>query len=109
VLLFALPVAAGLLAGVRVARSAGPDVIGWGPLLRAAALTGPVAGVVLGLVALAAGGPLGTGRLAAVGPSAWQVGLACALGVSLTAIAGASVHRGVRGPATSRSRAPRTR
>jgi hypothetical protein len=91
--LFVLPAVAGVLAGLTVARSRDD---GWRPLLLAAALTGPVAGVLLGLAALFAGGPLGAGRLAAVGPSAWQVALACAAGVSLTALAGASVHRGLR-------------
>jgi hypothetical protein len=95
VLLFTFPIAMGLLAGVRIARSAAPHVAGWAALLRTAALTGPVAGVLVGAAALAAGGPLGDGRLAAVGPSAWRVAVACALGVSLTAMAGASIHRGL--------------
>jgi hypothetical protein len=91
--LFVLPFLAGVLAGVRLSRT-GPA--GWRPLLGAAALTGPVAGALVGVVALAAGGPLGGGRLAAVGPSAWQVALACAAGVTVTAVAGAAVHRGLR-------------
>lgn len=106
VLLFTFPIAMGLLAGVRIARSAAPHVAGWAALLRTAALTGPVAGVLVGAAALAAGGPLGDGRLAAVGPSAWRVAVACALGVSLTAMAGASIHRGL---VTARSRAARNR
>jgi hypothetical protein len=92
---FALPVVAGLLAGSAVARTRPTG--DWRPLLVAAALTGPVAGVLLGIAALLSGGPLGAGRLAAVGPSAWQVALACAAGVTLTALAGASIHRGLRG------------
>jgi hypothetical protein len=106
VLLFTFPIAMGLLAGVWIARSAAPHVAGWAALLRTAALTGPVAGVLVGAAALAAGGPLGDGRLAAVGPSAWRVAVACALGVSLTAMAGASIHRGL---VTARSRAARNR
>ncbi|MDQ1675849.1 MAG: hypothetical protein QOC93_993 [Actinomycetota bacterium] len=91
--LFVLPFAAGIVAGVRLARTGPP---GWRPLLGAAALTGPVAGLLVGLAAVAAGGPLGGGRLAAVGPSAWQVGLACAAWVAVAAVAGAAVHRGLR-------------
>jgi hypothetical protein len=91
--LFLLPVVAGVLAGASLARSRDD---GWRPLLVAAALTGPVAGVLLGLAAAAAGGPLGSGRLAAVGPSPWQVALACAAVVSLAAVAGASARRALR-------------
>jgi hypothetical protein len=90
--LLALPFVAGVLAGVRLARR---GAAGWRPLLGAAALTGPVAGVLVGVAALAAGGPLGGGRLAAVGPSAWQVALACTAGVTVAAVAGAAVHRGL--------------
>lgn len=91
--LFAVPFAAGVLAGVRLSRT-GPAE--WRRLLGAAALTGPVAGVLVGVAALAAGGPLGDGKLAAVGPSAWRVALACAAGVALAATVGAAVHRGLR-------------
>jgi hypothetical protein len=91
--IFVLPVAAGVLAGIRIARARAGD---WRDLLAAAALTGPVAGLLLGFAALLAGGPLGGGRLAAVGPSGWQVALASTLGVGLAAVAGASVHRGLR-------------
>jgi hypothetical protein len=90
---FVLPFVAAVLGGVRLART-GPDH--WRPLLAAAALTGPVAGLLVGVAALLAGGPLGGGRLAAVGPSAWQVALACAAGVAVAATVGAAVHRGLR-------------
>ena len=51
---------------------------------------GGVCGCVLGVLAAVSGGPLGDGRLAAVGPSAWQVGLVSAfeLGVSAAVTAG---------------------
>jgi hypothetical protein len=91
--LFAVPFLAGVLAGVRLSRTGPAD---WRRLLGAAALSGPVAGVLVGVAALAAGGPLGSGQLAAVGPSAWRVALACAAGVALAAVAGAAVHRGLR-------------
>jgi hypothetical protein len=91
--LFLLPVAAAVLAGVRVSRK-GPEA--WRELLLVAASTGPVAGVLLGLGALLSGGPLGDGRLGAVGPSAWQVALAATAIVATAAMVGASVHRGLR-------------
>jgi hypothetical protein len=91
--LFLLPVAAAVLAGVRVSRT-GPR--SWRGVLLAAASTGPVAGVLLGLGALVAGGPLGDGRLGAVGPSGWQVALAATALVAAAAVAGAAAHRGLR-------------
>ncbi len=56
-------------------------------LLGAAVLAGPVAGGLLGLAALAASGPLGSGRLSVLGPAA---GLTAAVGAGLVA-AGAAV------------------
>jgi hypothetical protein len=51
---------------------------------------GAVSGGVLGLLAAVSGGPLGDGRLAAVGPSPWQVGVVSALelGISTAVAAG---------------------
>ncbi|MGB6453733.1 MAG: DUF6350 family protein, partial [Streptosporangiaceae bacterium] len=51
---------------------------------------GVVAGGVLGVLAAVSGGPLGDGRLAAVGPSPWQVGVVSALelGISTAVTAG---------------------
>jgi hypothetical protein len=56
--------------------------------------TGAAAGVALGLLATLAGGPAGPGRLATVGPSAWQVGLAAAveLGVAAAIAAACEFH-----------------
>jgi hypothetical protein len=47
--------------------------------------------VLLGLLAVVSGGPLGDGRLAAVGPSPWQVCLVSALelGIAAAVTAGA--------------------
>ena len=50
-----------------------------------AVLAGPVAGVVLGLLAWMSGGPLGAGRLAEIGPVPWQVGLVAAAVVTVSA------------------------
>lgn len=86
VVLMAVPYLAGGIGGlicVRVARSA---------VLEAAFARGFAcgagAGLVLGALAAFSGGPLGDGRMSAVGPSAWQVGL---VGVLEIGIAGAIV------------------
>jgi hypothetical protein len=79
-LLLGVPMAGGMTAGWLLARRRmrqaadreGPAPT-WGGLLGAAALAGPVAGVVLGLLSWASGGPLGGGRLSVTGPVAWQV------------------------------------
>jgi Family of unknown function (DUF6350) len=59
------------------------------PVLEAAPLwgftSGAAAGCVVGVGAAFAGGPLGSGRLAAVGPSGWQVGLVAMLEMGVTA------------------------
>jgi hypothetical protein len=59
------------------------------PMLEAAPLWGFVsggcAGCVVGVLAAFAGGPLGNGRLTAVGPSGWQVGLVAILEMGVTA------------------------
>ncbi len=47
--------------------------------------SGASAGCVVGLLAAFAGGPLGDGRLAAVGPSGWQAGLVAILEMGVTA------------------------
>jgi hypothetical protein len=68
-----VPVAAGVAGGVVVARGCGAV-----SLPRAAAeglALAPCVGAVAAALALVSGGPLGNGRLSAVGPSAWQTGL----------------------------------
>ena len=59
------------------------------PMLEAAPLwgfvSGAASGCVVGVLAAFAGGPLGSGRLAAVGPSGWQVGLVAVLEMGVTA------------------------
>lgn len=79
----ALPFAAGAVAGVMVAR------ISPSPSYEAAPLWGFLSGVSTGLVAgvLAAlsGGPLRGGRLAAIGPSPWEVALSVCLEVGVAA------------------------
>lgn len=68
--------------------------------LQAAPLWGAVCGALTGcglaVTAAFAGGPLGDGRLSAVGPSAWQVGLVAALEVGVAAAVAAGVANWLR-------------
>jgi hypothetical protein len=68
-------------------------------LVGAAALSGPVAGLLLGLASLASSGSLGDGRLSEIGPHALSVALVAALvvavGASLAA-ASTKIFVGVR-------------
>lgn len=83
VAMLAFPYLAGAVGGLLVVRLAPTAVI------ESAAIRGfccgLLAGVVLGLGATFAGGSLGDGRLAAVGPSAWQVATVAALEVGIAA------------------------
>jgi hypothetical protein len=83
--------AAGLVAGVLVDRAArrepGQQISSWRDLFRVAALTGIGTGLLLGLLAAAASGPAGPGRLGHAGPTAWWVGLAAA-GATAVIVAG---------------------
>ncbi|HLJ98595.1 MAG TPA: DUF6350 family protein [Streptosporangiaceae bacterium] len=98
--MLAVPYLAGILGGIVTVRIA-PT-----PMLEAAPLWGFAAGAGTGLLAGAAatfaGGPLGDGRLAAVGPSGLQVGLVAILEIGVTAAlaAGAAnwliLHRAAR-------------
>lgn len=88
------PIAAGLLAGWLLARSRvlhpptadGPwwqgqrvmDAV-WG------LAAGAVAGLAMGILAWLSGGPVGPGRMAQVGPSAWHVGIAVLVEVGVLA------------------------
>ena len=64
---------------------------GWPELLGAAALAGPIAGIMLGLLALISGGALGAGRLAQIGPVPWQTAVTCAAVVTVSSLIGAAV------------------
>jgi hypothetical protein len=92
-LLVGLPVAAALLAGWLLARRALRDgavggTAAWPGLIGAAAVAGPVAGVLLGLVGLTSGGSLGDGHLAQIGPrSGWVMVIAAAVVAIGTALA----------------------
>jgi hypothetical protein len=92
----AMPYLAGAVGGVLLVRAAPVLALDTAPLLGLAC--GAVSGVLLGLLAAVSGGPLGDGRLAAVGPSAWQVGLVSALeiGVAAAVTAGLANYRMLR-------------
>jgi hypothetical protein len=79
----ALPYLAGVVAGVVTVRIAPTPVIEAAPLWGFAA--GTATGLLAGLAAAFAGGPLGNGRLTSVGPSGFQVGLVAILELGITA------------------------
>jgi Family of unknown function (DUF6350) len=83
VLLLAVPYLAGIFGGLVTVRIAPTPTIEAAPLWGF--LTGMAAGALMGLAAAFSGGPLGDGRLAAVGPSGWQVGLVGILEIGVTA------------------------
>jgi hypothetical protein len=83
VAVLALPYLAGAFAGIVTVRIAPTPVIEAAPLWGFAA--GAAAGALAGLGAAFAGGPLGDGRLASVGPSGFQVGLVAVLELGITA------------------------
>ena len=83
VAVLALPYLAGIFAGIVTVRIAPTPVIEAAPLWGFAA--GTAAGGLAGLGAAFAGGPLGDGRLSAVGPSGFQVGLVAILEIGVTA------------------------
>jgi len=101
--MLAMPYVAGAFGGLLVARSAPTRA------LEVSALWGFGCGVLTGVVLAAAagfaGGPLGNGRLAAVGPSAWQVGLVAALEIGVAAAVAAAAANWLRYRAAAASAA----
>jgi hypothetical protein len=99
-LLVGAPFAAGLAAGFLLVRRRlreSPRRAGWRPLLGAAALAAPTSAVLLGLAAWASSGPVGAGRLAALGPVPWQVAVFGGGIAGLGALVGAAATRGIAG------------
>ena len=98
--LLGIPLIAAMAAGVLLARRR--PTVGWAGLLGGAALAGPVAGLLLGVLALASGGALGSDRLVDIGPSGWSVGLwgalVVAVGATIGALAARALHRGDPAP-----------
>jgi len=83
VVMLAVPYLAGVFGGIVTVRTAPTPMLEAAPLWGFAA--GTAAGLLAGLTAAFSGGPLGNGRLAAVGPSGLQVGLVAVLEIGVTA------------------------
>lgn len=101
-LAYAAPLLAGVALGVVVATQL--PWVDWLRLGGSALAAGACAGAAAGVLALLAAGPVGSGRLAAVGPSAWQLGLSCggeliAIGVA-TALLTRLIRRRMNASAT---------
>ena len=89
-----VPYLAGAFGGLLVTRAAPALSLEAAPLWGFGC--GTLAGCVLAVVATFAGGPLGDGRLAAVGPSGWQVGLVASLQVGVAAAVTAGLANWLR-------------
>jgi Family of unknown function (DUF6350) len=89
-----LPYLAGLLAGLVLVRAAPTPTIEVAPLWGF--LCGVVTGCVTGVLAAFSGGPLGSGRLAAVGPSGWQAAVIATLEVGVSAAIAAGLANWLR-------------
>ena len=89
-LVLATPYLAGVLAGVLTIRIAPTPFLESAPLWGL--LTGSLTGAVIGVLARVSGGPLGSGRLASVGPNGAEAGLVAVLEVGVIAalVAGAA-------------------
>jgi Family of unknown function (DUF6350) len=89
-----VPYLAGVFGGLLMTRAAPVLALETAPLCGFAC--GGMAGCMLGVAAGFAGGPLGDGRLAAVGPSGWQVGVVASLEVGVAAAVTAGVANWLR-------------
>jgi Family of unknown function (DUF6350) len=85
----AVPYLAGAFGGVVLVRAAVVPAVEAAPVWGF--VSGLVTGCVIGVMAVLAGGPLGSGRLAAVGPSGWQSGLVAVLEVGVAAAVAAGL------------------
>jgi Family of unknown function (DUF6350) len=94
VIVLALPYLAGCAAGLLLVRAAPTPAMEAAPLWGLAC--GASAGVVLAILAAFSGGPLGNGRLAAVGPSGWQVGAIAALEIGISSAVTAGIANWLR-------------
>ena len=81
--MLAIPYLAGAAGGVLVVRTAPTTVLESAPMRGFCC--GVLTGLALGIGAAFAGGPLGDGRMAAVGPSPWQVAAVASLEVGIAA------------------------
>jgi hypothetical protein len=90
----ALPYADGVVGGILVARAAPTPAVEVAPLWGFAC--GVAAGCAIGVLAAFSGGPLGSGRLAAVGPSGWQAALVAVLEAGVAAAVAAGLANWLR-------------
>jgi hypothetical protein len=89
--MLAVPYLAGIVAGVLTVRLAPSSALESAPVRGFCC--GVLTGGVLGVGAAFAGGPLGDGRMTAVGPSPWQVATVASLEVGIAAaVAAASLN-----------------
>jgi hypothetical protein len=94
VAVLAVPYLAGVFGGVLLVRAAPSPAAETAPLWGFAC--GAVTGCVTGILAAFSGGPMGSGRLAAVGPSGWQAGLVATLEVGVAAAVTAGIANWLR-------------
>jgi Family of unknown function (DUF6350) len=97
-----VPYLAGVFGGLLMTRAAPVLALETAPLWGFAC--GVLTGCVLAVLAAFAGGPLGSGRLAAVGPSGWQVGVVASLEVGVAAAVTAGATNWLRRRATTARR-----
>jgi hypothetical protein len=111
----AVPMVAGAFAGGLLLRAhrdtvlGDPHAGGARRLLRDAVAAGAVAGGWLTVLAALSGGPVGDGRLVAVGPSPWTVGLAAAVEVAVVRRARRHGRLVARSPTARLTRQPNPR
>jgi hypothetical protein len=89
-----VPYLAGAFGGVLLVRAAPSPAAEIAPLWGFAC--GVATGCVTGILAGFSGGPLGSGRLAVVGPSGWQAGLVATLEVGVAAAVAAGIANWLR-------------
>jgi uncharacterized protein DUF6350 len=89
-----VPYLAGAFGGALLVRAAPSPAAEIAPLWGFAC--GAATGVLTGVLAAFSGGPLGSGRLAVVGPSGWQAGLVATLEVGVAAAVAAGVANWLR-------------
>jgi len=83
--LLAVPLLAGVLAGLLAVRAGEPGAGGWRPTAELAGTTGALVASAVAVLCGFASGPAGPGRLAEVGPHWWLVGPAAGVSVAVGA------------------------
>ena len=104
--MLSVPYLAGAFGGLLTARAAPTPAVELAPLWGFGC--GLATAAATGLLAAFAGGPLGSGRLAAVGPSGWQTAVVAALEVGVAAAVTAGLVNWLRMRRVPRRAAPGT-